>query len=114
MARPTIEKINAYAPTHSRIFKEMIIITSPSKPLLYTPKGTLKRQATLDQYATEINTLYVAVDESAQGEIIGPTDWSQSNAVGFVKQVVEKTMKKNDLDITDEADLFEFGLDRYA
>ncbi|THH03938.1 hypothetical protein EW145_g5884 [Phellinidium pouzarii] len=108
---PTIENMNAFAPTHSRIFKEMILITSPSKPLLYTPKVTLRRQPTIDQYAAEIDAIYAAVDESTQGDIAGPADWSQSNAVEFVRQVVEKTMKKSGRGIFDEADLFEFGLD---
>ncbi|THH09230.1 hypothetical protein EW145_g2182 [Phellinidium pouzarii] len=108
---PTIEKMNAYAPTYSRIFKEMILITSPSKPLLYTPKGTLRRQPVLDQYAAEIDAIYAAVDESAQNDIPGPTDWSTTNAKEFVRQVVEKTMKKNHHEISDNVDLFEFGLD---
>ncbi|THH03024.1 hypothetical protein EW145_g6597 [Phellinidium pouzarii] len=107
---PTIENINAYAPTHSRIFKEMILITSPSKPLLYTPKGTIRRRPILDQYTAEIDAIYAAVDESAQDEISGPKDWSISNVIKFVRQVVEKTMKNN-RQISDDKDLFEFGLD---
>ncbi|KAI5116179.1 hypothetical protein M0805_002877 [Coniferiporia weirii] len=108
---PTIEKINAYAPTHSRIFKEMLIVTSPSKPLLYTPKGTIRRVPTLDQYTEEINAVYAAVDESAQDEVEGPVDWWLPNVTEFVRQVVRNTMRKGNNEFSDNADLFEFGLD---
>lgn len=92
----------------------MILVTSPSKPLLFTPKGTLRRKVTLEQYTEEIDALYKAVDESAQEDISGPVDWSIDNAIVFVRNAVEKTMKKGGRDLTDSADLFEFGLDRCA
>ncbi|KAI5121945.1 hypothetical protein M0805_002017 [Coniferiporia weirii] len=108
---PTIEAMNAYAPSHSRIFKEMILVTSPEKPLLYTPKGSLRRQAVLDKYAAEIDAIYAAVDESAQDDIAGPVDWSVPNTTDFVGKVIEKTLKKSGGNIPEDADLFEFGLD---
>ncbi|THH07788.1 hypothetical protein EW145_g3144 [Phellinidium pouzarii] len=100
---PTIENMNVFAPTHSRIFKEMIIVTSPFKPILYTPKGSLRRQATHDQYVTEIDAIYAAVDESAQDDIPGPMDWSMTSVREFVSQVVEKTMKKNEREISENS-----------
>ena len=90
----------------------MILVTSPSKPILYTPKGTIRRKLTLAQYTDEIDTIYKAVDESQQEFIDGPSDWSFENTLGFIKQAIEKTMKKGARDIPVEADLFEFGLDR--
>lgn len=92
----------------------MILVTSPSKPLLFTPKGTLRRKVSLEQYTEEIDGLYKAVDESAQEDISGPTDWSMDSTMNFVRNAVEKTMKKGGRDLGDSADLFEFGLDRYA
>lgn len=91
----------------------MILIISPSKPLLFTPKGTLRRKVTLEQYTEEIDALYKAVDESAQEGITGPADWSAGNSVEFVRKAVEKTMKEGGRDWADSADLFEIGLDRY-
>lgn len=91
----------------------MILITSPSKPLQFTPKGTLRRKVTLEQYTEEIDALYKAVDESAQANISGPVDWSINNATEFVREAIEKTMKGR-YNLADSSDLFEFGLDRYT
>ncbi|THH03896.1 hypothetical protein EW145_g5919, partial [Phellinidium pouzarii] len=63
---PIIEKMNAFAPTHSRIFKEMILVANPAKPFEYTSKGTLRRQPIINEYRQEIDALYDAVAESAQ------------------------------------------------
>ncbi|KAG6878149.1 hypothetical protein C0993_011567 [Termitomyces sp. T159_Od127] len=54
---PTIEEANSIAPGHSRIFKEMILITSKEKPLPITPKGTVARKAAIKLYEEEINAL---------------------------------------------------------
>ncbi|EJC99755.1 acetyl-CoA synthetase-like protein [Fomitiporia mediterranea MF3/22] len=111
---PTAEKVNAFAPTHSRLFKEMIIVTSPEKPFEYTPKRTLRRQRILDAYAVEIDAVYAAVEESAQTDIGTPKDWSESSVLEFVRNVVAhtmKTQKRNVQTFGDEADLFEYGLD---
>lgn len=52
-----MEEANADAPAFSRIFKEMIIVTRPDKPMLRSPKGTLMRKATLNIYEQEIDDL---------------------------------------------------------
>ena len=92
----------------------MILVASPSKPILYTPKGTTRRKATLEQYSDEIDALYAAVDESGQEDISGPATWSLESALDFTRQVVAKTMKKNGKELTNTIDLFEFGLDRFV
>ncbi|OBZ74288.1 L-aminoadipate-semialdehyde dehydrogenase large subunit [Grifola frondosa] len=63
---PSIEKANHYAPSHSRIFKEMIMVTNPTKPLEYTAKGTPRRQVCIQAYNEEIDALYRRVAESSQ------------------------------------------------
>lgn len=57
MHRPVIEEANKNAPAFSRIFKEMILITSPQKPLSRTGKGTVMRKLALKQYEQEIDEL---------------------------------------------------------
>ena len=37
----------------------MILITSPEKPLLRTPKGSIQKKATIKAYGAEIDALYV-------------------------------------------------------
>lgn len=90
----------------------MILVASPSKPILFTPKGTLRRKATTEQYTEEIDVLYTAVSESGQEDIHGPEEWTLNSVLNFTRKVVARTMKKNSKELIDTADLFEFGLDR--
>src|SRR5487761_708862 len=87
ISRPTVERLNGYAPQHSRLFKEvrtsisflntkltditvqMIIVASPAKPFVYTAKMTARRQAILKDYDEEINTLYDVVEQTSQVDI---------------------------------------------
>lgn len=55
--RPAIEEANRIAPSFSRIFKEMILIVNPEKPLPRVGKGTVAKKAALALYETEINEL---------------------------------------------------------
>ncbi|KAF3068911.1 Linear gramicidin synthase subunit D [Daldinia childiae] len=61
---PTIEQANQEAPTHARIATSHILFSTPEKPFLRTPKGTVMRKATLDRYAEEINKLYKEVEST--------------------------------------------------
>jgi hypothetical protein len=55
--RPIIEEANKLAPAFSRIFKEMILITSSEKHIVCAAKGTVMRAATLKMYDAEIHAL---------------------------------------------------------
>ncbi|KAJ3572833.1 hypothetical protein NP233_g2821 [Leucocoprinus birnbaumii] len=105
---PTVEKVNAFAPAHSRIFKEMILVTNPKKPLEFTPKGTPRRQVCLKSYSAEIDALYDAVKDSSQTEIPIPEAWTAENAVAFVSAVVRRVIRHP---ITDDQDFFQQGCD---
>ncbi|KDQ13177.1 hypothetical protein BOTBODRAFT_175781 [Botryobasidium botryosum FD-172 SS1] len=45
-----------------RIAKEMILVTKPSKPFLYTEKGSIRRSSVMELYAEEIEAAYAAGD----------------------------------------------------
>ena len=55
--RPAVEEANRPAPAFARIFKEMILVTSPEKPLPRAGKGTIIRKQATQLYAEEINKL---------------------------------------------------------
>ncbi|KAI0759162.1 hypothetical protein BC629DRAFT_1584384 [Irpex lacteus] len=107
---PTVERMNQYAPQHSRIFKEMILVTSPHKPFSYTSKGAPRRHAIIEDYAPEIDTLYAAVEESAQVEVDQPTPqaWDAVETNRFVRALVTKVLGKS---VDDAQDLFQHGCD---
>lgn len=55
---PTIEEANAERPGQARITRDLILITSPIRPLARSPKGTVVRSTTTQLYQQEINDLY--------------------------------------------------------
>lgn len=105
---PSVEKLNAYAPQHSRLFKEMILVAKPSKPFTYTAKGSVRRGAIIKEYEDEIDAQYDAVEESAQSNIQPPDHWDQQTALVFTRSVVEKVFT---VPVDDDGDIFEHGCD---
>ncbi|KAI0073515.1 acetyl-CoA synthetase-like protein [Panus rudis PR-1116 ss-1] len=105
---PSVEKVNEYAPQHSRIFKEMILVASPSKPFDYTAKFTARRQAVVALYEPEIESLYATVEETTQAELAPPNQWDLVETQKFVRAIVTKVLRS---EIGDEEDLFQKGCD---
>ncbi|PGH23913.1 hypothetical protein AJ80_01975 [Polytolypa hystricis UAMH7299] len=105
-----VENANKIAPTHSRIFKEMILIASPEKPFHYTPKGSVSRHRTLELYESEIEAIYGALEEVSTSNVKLPTSWTEQNASSYVKAIVVEVMRSEGPDISDN-DLFIQGCD---
>ncbi|KAI0700690.1 acetyl-CoA synthetase-like protein [Cerioporus squamosus] len=105
---PAIQRANQFAPQHSRVFKEMILVASPDKPIEYNAKGFPRRTPNLKRYHDEIEALYTDVERSAQSDIVAPSTWDADSARSFVHAVVEKVMQKH---VPDRADLFRNGCD---
>ncbi|RPD79527.1 acetyl-CoA synthetase-like protein [Lentinus tigrinus ALCF2SS1-7] len=104
----TIERANQFAPQHSRIFKEMILVASPEKAIEYNAKGLPRRTPNLRRYHDEIEALYAAVERSAQSDIVGPSTWDTDGVRTFVQAVVDKVMQKH---VPEYADMFRGGCD---
>lgn len=54
-----VEEANKTSPSFSRIFKEMILVTSPDKPMFRVAKGTVSKKPTVQMYQGEIDALWV-------------------------------------------------------
>ena len=52
-----MEEANGVVPAFSRVFKEMILITDPSRPLPRVVKGTVQKKKALELYAQDIENL---------------------------------------------------------
>ncbi|KAK4114682.1 acetyl-CoA synthetase-like protein [Canariomyces notabilis] len=109
---PVVEEANRAAPAHARVEKSLILVATPHRPLVRTPKGTIQRAASVAQYAADIDRLYadadvVVVEEEAAGSGLDPTD---AKAVRqFVRQAVADVTGWNNVD--EAVNLFERGLD---
>ncbi|KAH9856141.1 acetyl-CoA synthetase-like protein [Lenzites betulinus] len=106
---PTVERANDSAPSYSRIFKEMIAVTHPDRPFLYTPKGTPRRHVSLAEYAAEIDMLYRRVEEESQIEVPVPSIWTSESATAYVRAVVGQVLRARG--VGDHDDLFQQGCD---
>ncbi|KAF9020020.1 acetyl-CoA synthetase-like protein [Hymenopellis radicata] len=105
---PTVQTMNKIAPQHSRIFKEMIIVSKLSKPFTYTVKQTVRRQAITDEYAEEIKALYSTVEDATQIAVPSPPHWDIDSTTFFVRSIVASIVRQ---DLKDVDDLFENGCD---
>ncbi|GJE93538.1 acetyl-CoA synthetase-like protein [Phanerochaete sordida] len=105
---PTVERVNEFAPQHSRLFKEMILVASPDKPFTYTAKNTARRPAIINEYADEIEALYAAADETSQADLPPPSSWEPAPAKAFVRAVVSRVLGHTP---HDDDDLFQHGCD---
>ncbi|KAJ7046114.1 hypothetical protein C8F04DRAFT_1322704 [Mycena alexandri] len=105
---PTVMKMNDFAPQHSRLFKEMILVAKPEKPFTYTAKTTVRRQAVIADYEDEIEALYDAVEESATLNIPPLLNWDAESILEFVRNAICSVL---DMDLGDHVDIFQHGCD---
>lgn len=89
----------------------MILVASSSKPFQYTAKLTPRRHVVVKMYTEEIEALYNAVEESSQGDIQAPTEWTEEATKEFVRKNVWNVMRK---EVSDDVDIFQHGCDRYV
>ncbi|OAX33021.1 acetyl-CoA synthetase-like protein, partial [Rhizopogon vinicolor AM-OR11-026] len=108
---PEVEEANKEAPAFSRIFKEMILVTSREKPMPRVGKGTVNKKATVKLYEEEINTLYETVENSTDAgtDVPLPLNWT----VGDVKSwlMVHAAAANAGKAVDPETDLFAQGFD---
>ncbi|KAF9060301.1 acetyl-CoA synthetase-like protein [Rhodocollybia butyracea] len=104
---PVIEEGNKLLPAFSRIYKEMILVTSHTKPLPRAGKGTVLRKAALKEYEREIDQIYEIV-ESNTSSVEPPTNWETTTLQEWLTTQVE-SLCHNSVGISD--DIFEHGFD---
>ncbi|KAG6374188.1 hypothetical protein JVT61DRAFT_4841 [Boletus reticuloceps] len=109
--RREIEEANKEAPAFSRIFKEMILVTSKEKPMLRAGKGTVIKKATMKLYESEVDALYASVEASARAgiDVPLPPTWSQIDVEKWL--MVHATAVNAGKPIKVDADVFEQGFD---
>ncbi|KAF2877640.1 hypothetical protein BDV95DRAFT_625448 [Massariosphaeria phaeospora] len=88
---PVIEEANKTTPAHARIEKPMILLTTPNKSMIRSGKGTIQRQGTISQYATEIDDLYVKADITVSGVARASIDTENADQVSqFIQHTISK------------------------
>ncbi|KAJ7236051.1 acetyl-CoA synthetase-like protein [Mycena haematopus] len=107
---PVIEEANENAPAFARIYKEMILVTQPAKPMVRAPKGTVIKKPTIVLYKQEIEELYETIEASgnAASDIEPPSSWSPENLEPWLQAHASLVA---DRDIRGGHDLFDQGFD---
>ncbi|KAF5351531.1 hypothetical protein D9758_007233 [Tetrapyrgos nigripes] len=103
-----VQRANGISPQHSKILKELIVVTTPSKPLELTAKGTPRRGSSLKAYEEEIEKAYQALEESSQPNIQAPAVWDTISVTIFITEVVENALG---FKVHEHDDLFRVGAD---
>jgi thioester reductase-like protein len=107
---PSIEEANKAAPTHARVEKSMILLTTTDKPMIRAGKGTVQRAATMTQYTAEIDDLYLQVDAALFGDEGASVDTDDSKQVSqFIQQAIAQVNPDLLQDGTDN--FFALGMD---
>ncbi|KAF9062745.1 hypothetical protein BDP27DRAFT_1427576 [Rhodocollybia butyracea] len=107
---PVIEEANKIAPAFSRIFKEMILVVNPTKPLPRVGKGTVAREAAMALYDSEINELYETVESNMTGNSVEPPkSWKAVDLQPWLVDQISDILSTKVPAAT--ADLFEHGFD---
>ncbi|KAF8185750.1 acetyl-CoA synthetase-like protein [Pholiota molesta] len=107
---PTVEKANQIAPSFSKIFKEMILVTDKAKPLVLAGKGTILKKPSLVLYAAEIEALYKTIASVELAEHIDPPKvWDQAGVSEWITEHAHNLT--NGRTINKSETMFEQGLD---
>jgi len=98
------------APGFSKVFKELILIADPKKPLPRAGKGTVMRKAALALYHEEIEALYANIESTAGAEAVPPpAAWNKEETDKWLLEQIQDILPK--VPFTVSGDLFEQGMD---
>ncbi len=111
---PMIQATNQVAPGHGQLNKDLILLTTPEKPFLRTPKLSIRRKPTVDMYEDEIEKMYEQykeVTEDSASEEFGLIDLSSTTTIEsfLIHRISAETGWTSQLRAGD--DLFALGMD---
>ncbi|CAO1635903.1 unnamed protein product [Sympodiomycopsis kandeliae] len=106
-----IEEANQYAPSHSRLYKEMIIVGTSKKPLPMTPKGTIRVGVAIKYYDDEIQETYRRFDEIGVSTVAAPKEWNSESTREYVRLTIKQTLShlESITEQDDDKDIFSWG-----
>ncbi|KAJ7865170.1 putative aminoadipate reductase [Mycena olivaceomarginata] len=107
---PVIEEANRNAPAFARIYKEMILVTRPERPMARAPKNTVIKKVTVALYDKEIQDLYDTIEASGNAacDVEPPSSWSPQDLRSWLKTHASLVATR---DILGGRDLFDQGFD---
>ncbi|TCD65346.1 putative NRPS-like protein biosynthetic cluster [Steccherinum ochraceum] len=107
---PYVEEANKLGPAFARIFKELILVSDPKKPLPRASKSTIQKKMALKLYEEEVENLYDVVQASTDASGIDPpTSWSAEALEAWLS--AHATAINEGQEPSSSVDLFQQGFD---
>ncbi|KAF7329341.1 Acetyl-CoA synthetase-like protein [Mycena kentingensis (nom. inval.)] len=106
-----VQEANELAPAFARIYKEMILVTHPERPMVRTPKRTVVKKAAVAAYEEEITAVYETIEASGNAvvaDIAPPSSWLSTDLEPWLAAHAQLLSNKP---IRPEVDLFDQGFD---
>ncbi|KAF5370381.1 hypothetical protein D9758_006891 [Tetrapyrgos nigripes] len=103
-----VQAANNFAPTHSKIYREMILIADPEKEFEFTLKGTPRRHSIIAGHAVEIEKAYEEFSRSTAGTDVKSLSWDYGSILQWISKLFDSvTGQKVPLGV----DVFHYGFD---
>ncbi|KIK51461.1 hypothetical protein GYMLUDRAFT_50538 [Collybiopsis luxurians FD-317 M1] len=104
-----VERANQSSPSHSQIWKEMILVATPGKDLPRTDKGSVRRKEAIQLYAKEIDEIYLRVELfSSDKGVPLPAELDTEGLIPFFANLVGEAMGRL---VSADEDVFALGMD---
>jgi thioester reductase-like protein len=105
--KPAIEKLNRDSQDHARIPQDMLVPLPHQEPLEKSSKGTLIRRVAEARFEDIINRAY---EDQDSNQTVDVTD---KELPQYLKQLIQSITSQS-ADLTDDMDLFSYGVDSIA
>lgn len=103
----TISHANGIIPTHSRLFRELVLVESPAKSFAMSDKGTIKSAQTIALYSNEIEDAYSNLLVSG-GRVEDLQD--VENTPASLRSYLMEVLRQGGVDVvSDDDNLFDHG-----
>lgn len=113
---PTVQEANAVVPAHARVEKALILVVD--RPMIRSGKGTIQRAASVQQYSTAIETLYlnadvtVDVEDGKDEEESSAWSWGSTDAAAVARLIRDSACAVVGKSIPDDnSSFFDYGMD---
>lgn len=105
---PLVKLANELAPGYAKLARNRVIVSSASKPFKLTPKGSVKRMVTLNDYKEIVDALYQTSEDRPRASVLSVKS-SHAEIKQFITVVLVELL---DLPtIGEHDDIFSLGLD---
>ncbi|KAI5992475.1 hypothetical protein EDD15DRAFT_2168052 [Pisolithus albus] len=87
-----VDEANTFAPAHSRIYEEMILVANLTKMFDYTLKGTPRRHSIIAAHQAEIDAAYNEFELAPTYTIQGPCEWDVDSIIHWTQNLLQSVL----------------------